>query len=130
MSDTPNWLDEPEEHDYAAAYDYLSLLFPPKGVQTIVAKLNAEKHLFWWKAKDIIRASQERLLHEDDKSVAKDLKKVEHGEKLSPILLVGVDGLGYLTIADGYHRACAAYELDENTSVPAKLVYVSMEELS
>ena len=41
------------------------------------------------------------------------------GSKLSPVLLVqGVP----LWVADGYHRICASYHLDEKTEVPCRVV--------
>jgi hypothetical protein len=41
------------------------------------------------------------------------------GEKLSPVLLVqGVP----LWVADGYHRICASYHLDEQSEVPCRVV--------
>ena len=54
--------------------------------------------------------------------MAADLAKVAAGKPLSPILLVrGVTG-GALIVADGYHRVCASYWLDENTDIPCVLV--------
>jgi hypothetical protein len=56
--------------------------------------------------------------------VAKDLKKVKAGDKLSPVLTVrgNVRTGQALTIADGYHRICASYHLDENEDIPCRLV--------
>ena len=49
--------------------------------------------------------------------------KVKRGESLSPVLLVrGEMRRGVpLTIADGYHRVCASYHLDENADIPCHL---------
>jgi hypothetical protein len=59
------------------------------------------------------------LLAADDSEVSADLEKVKGGEKLSPVLLlVGSP----LVVADGYHRICASYHLDEKTLVPCRLV--------
>ena len=54
----------------------------------------------------------------------KDLKKIAHKTRLSPILLVRGDiGTGRaLQIADGYHRLCASYHVDEDTEIPCRLV--------
>jgi hypothetical protein len=41
---------------------------------------------------------------------------------LSPILLLRGDGEHPLVIADGYHRVCASYWIDENTDIPCILV--------
>jgi hypothetical protein len=59
------------------------------------------------------------LLDPDDPEVATDLEKVRSGTKLSPVLLVhGAP----LWIADGYHRVCASYHLDEKNLVPCRVV--------
>jgi len=74
------------------------------------------------KAKDILRASQLALLDEKNKHVAADLNKVSSGQSLSPILLLRGDDNHPLIIADGYHRVCASYWLDENTDIPCILI--------
>ena len=63
------------------------------------------------------------LLPADNAHVARDLKKVEDGRKLSPVLLVRGDlARGTpLVVADGYHRICASYHLDENADIPCRL---------
>ncbi len=56
--------------------------------------------------------------------VVNDLKKVKGGDHLSPVLLVrGRLGAGVpLTVADGYHRICAGYHLDEDADIPCRIV--------
>ena len=111
------WLDAPEKHDYPAAEDYLSLLYPDDVVYNIQFKLlNSAKS--FKKAKDIVRASNVSLLGVSNGHVKKNLKKVKRGEKLSPILLVVDTKHNKLVIADGYHRLCAAYRLSEDTLIP------------
>jgi hypothetical protein len=48
---------------------------------------------------------------------------VKKGVKLSPVLLVrgGLGGDRPLTVADGYHRICASYHLDEDADIPCRL---------
>jgi hypothetical protein len=77
-------------------------------------------------AKDILRAAGLPLLPVDDPEVARDLKDVSKGVALSPILLIGGDlSVGRpLQIADGYHRVCASYHVNENTDIPCRLVRV------
>jgi hypothetical protein len=118
-----NWKDEPEEHDYPAAADYLALLAPAEAVEATVAALR-NAPLMHKKAKDLMRASALALLPPDNPHVAKDLKKVKAGDKLSPVLTVrgNVRTGQALTIADGYHRICASYHLDENEDIPCRLV--------
>jgi hypothetical protein len=72
-------------------------------------------------AKDILRASQLELLAQDSKHVADDLAKAASGQAISPILLIRGSGKHPLIVADGYHRVCASYWMDENTDVPCIL---------
>ena len=53
-----------------------------------------------------------------------DLKKVKDGKKLSPVLLVRgqLTSDVPLTIADGYHRVCASWHLDEDADIPCRIV--------
>jgi len=117
------WKNEPEEHDYPAAETYLSLLTQPDVAARIVADLRVAE-IVHQKAKDILRASGLALLGAENAHVAADLEKVHKGHALSPVLLVRGD-LGTerrLQIADGYHRMCAVYSVDEDTPVPCKIV--------
>jgi hypothetical protein len=116
----PKWLSEPEEKDYAAAASYLSLLLAPQPLREAVALLrNAPEGE--WRAKDILRAAQLPLLKRKQSSeVAEKLAHIADGTPISPILLIH-DGRGRLEIADGYHRACAACLVNEDTQVPGRL---------
>lgn len=115
------WLDEPEHHDYGAAESYLSLVTYPWEAQETAAALREVKESEH-PAKDVLRASGLPLLPEDNEHVAKDLRKIKDGVKLSPVLLVRGDGSRPLIIADGYHRVCSAYHVDENATVRARIV--------
>ncbi len=117
------WLDDPEDHDYAAAADYLSLISEADAVGTTVDALRAEATSLR-KAKDILRAARLDLLPATNVRVKADLAKIDAGKRLSPILLVRgrvLDDVA-LQIADGYHRVCASYLTDENTPIPCRLV--------
>jgi hypothetical protein len=118
-----HWQDEPEEHDFPAAADYLSLVAPAGVVTKVVAALKSAKTEHR-KAKDLLRASRLSLLPADNVHVKKDLAKVEAGKRLSPVLLVRGRGDKAipLTVADGYHRICASHHLDEDADVPCRLV--------
>jgi hypothetical protein len=122
VTDHGHWKREPEEHDYPAAADYLSLLVDPALAGTVAGRLRAAP-LEHRKAKDLLRASGLALLGTDSRHVAADLVKVHDGEKLSPVLLVRGDvATGRpLLVADGYHRICASYHLDENADIPCRL---------
>jgi hypothetical protein len=117
------WMPKPEKHDFQAAEDYLSLVMPPEDASAYRDKLaGARDECTHRKAKDILRASQLPLLGADNKHVSSDLHKAASGQALSPILLVRGDGNHPLIIADGYHRVCASYWVDENTDIPCVLV--------
>jgi hypothetical protein len=122
MSTRERWAATPADHDYAAAADYLSLLFDAPTVQVLVQRLRRAEPLTR-KAKDLLRASGLALLPGDDHEVAKDLKKIKKKEPLSPVLLVrgGLDHDRLLTVADGYHRICVSYHLDEDADIPCRM---------
>ena len=75
------------------------------------------------KAKDLLRASRLPVLPPDNLHVARDLKKVRDGKGLSPVLLVRgqLAAEVALTVADGYHRICASYHLDEDADIPCRI---------
>jgi len=118
-----HWKTEPEVHDYAAAEHYLSLIFRVADAAALASKLRTAP-IETFAAKDLLRASGLELLTRDNAHVHHDLEKVKNGDKLSPVLLVRGNALiGIpLAIADGYHRVCASYWIDENTLIPARIV--------
>ena len=124
MSSKPRelWKSAPAAHDFDAAADYLSLLFDPATIRTVVRRLRAASPTTK-KAKDLLRASGLALLPADDRELVRDLKKVRKGEQLSPVLLVrgGLYHDRLLTVADGYHRICASYHLDEDADIPCHI---------
>jgi hypothetical protein len=120
-----HWMDDAEEHDYPAAQSYLSLLMDTAEAAKLVVALRAVAQLDHYKAKDVLRASGLPALPPDNVHVAKDLKKVANGKKLSPVLLVRGEPL---LIADGYHRVCASYHLNENEDIPSRIVNRNMSE--
>ena len=118
-----NWKEEPDDHDYPAAEEYLSLLTPPARAKQVVRRLRVAP-LFRHKAKDLLRASRLPVLPPENAHVARDLKKVSSGKQLSPVLLVRghLSSEVPLTVADGYHRICASYHLDEDADIPCRIV--------
>jgi disulfide oxidoreductase YuzD len=116
-----HWLDEPEEHDYPAAQSYLSLVFEPAAAAKYVQLLRRIP-VAQFKAKDIFRASGLSLLGVSNSHVEKDRKKIRDGRKLSPLLLVRDKAAVRVIIADGYHRLCAVYSVDEDALIPCKIV--------
>ena len=113
------WLARPEEHDYPGAGSYLSLLYPAQTARALVARLRRAQ---MGESKDIFRASGLALLGEGNSHVNKDRKRIEAGQKLSPLLLVRDATHGKVLVADGYHRLCAVYSFDEDAVIPCKIV--------
>lgn len=120
-NDKIKWLDEPEEHDYQAARSYLNLIYDESTAAHYAQKLK-QAPMSSFKTKDIFRASDLSLLGVSNSHVKKDQKKIEAGEKLSPILLVRDTNNGKVVIADGYHRMCSVYTFDEDALIPCKIV--------
>jgi len=123
MSPKEHWRTEPDEHDYPAAHDYLTLVMSPAAADGLVEALK-KAPLLHRAAKDLLRASGLPLLPESNYHVAKDLAKIKKGQLLSPVLLVAGDASrgAHLSVADGYHRICASYHLDEDAPIPCRLV--------
>jgi hypothetical protein len=123
---TENWKEQPDDHDYPAAEDYLSLLMPPAKAKQVVGRLRSAA-IVRRKAKDLLRSSRLPPLPPENFHVARDLKKVKEGKQLSPVLLVRgqVTSDIPLTVADGYHRICASYHLDEDADIPCRMVDLS-----
>src|SRR5258707_1303099 len=115
------WLKDPEAHNYPAALSYLTLIFDGKTAGGQVENLKKAK-VAEFKAKDIFRASCLSLLGVSNSHVRKDRQKLLSGKELSPLLLVRDSKNGKLIIADGYHRMCAVYSIDEDAMIRCKIV--------
>ena len=115
------WESQPEEHDYPAAAEYLSLIFNEKEASLRVDALKSAP-VVKFKAKDIFRASGLSLLGVSNSHVEKDRRKIESEHALSPLLLVRDPSIGKVVIADGYHRLCAVYSYSEDAVIPCKIV--------
>ena len=121
LNRAPVWLKGVEKHDFAAAESYLSLHYEPKVARRYAKALRAAKPSRF-KAKDIFRASGLSLLGVSNSHVEKDRVKIRQGKALSPILLVRDGVHGRVVIADGYHRLCAVYGVDEDALIPCRIV--------
>ncbi len=123
------WRADEAAHDYPAAANYLALIADPDTVDKLVDDLK-KAPIEHYRANDLLRAARLDLLPFDDMRVRADLVKIMTGVPLSPVLIIRGDLLnGYpLTIADGYHRVCASYQLFEGTYVPAKVVDLPVKE--
>jgi hypothetical protein len=115
------WKPSLTKKDIAAAKEYLTLVFNPQDVIAAVAKLTTRrKEIDKFKAKDILRASKSQLLPETNEDVRAEFLKIVERAPFVPIVLVRKGHK--LFIADGYHRACAAYYLNKNSEVHCVLV--------
>jgi hypothetical protein len=117
------WSKAGEQEDFDAAHQYLSLVTSESQAKTLVRDLRRAapvEHA----AKDLLRAAQLPLLSRDDPHVVDDLKKIEKGKSLPPVLLVrGAMSKGLpLVVADGYHRICAVIYFDESAPVACRIV--------
>ena len=127
MTKTEHWKVNPVEADYDAACRYLSLRIPLDRARALADGFQ-DAPFVSHRANDLLRASGLPLLPEDDPEVANDLKKVRNGTKLAPVLLVRRNLLETpLTVADGYHRICASYHLDEDAEIPCRIVDFAVE---
>ncbi len=117
------WDHHPAPHDYPAAASYLSLIVDENRIAEIVHRLK-KAPIQTHKAKDILRAARLDLLPIDDPHVKEDLQKVAQNVPLSPVLIVrgSIERGLPAQIADGYHRVCASYQLNENTDIPSRII--------
>ena len=120
------WKTEPDERDFPAALDYLSLIVAQERAERVVELLRTAGSMHR-KAKDLLRASRLPLLPRDNAHVKADLMKIKRRQPLSPVLLARGDVLANrpLEVADGYHRICASYYTDENADIPCRIVDVT-----
>ena len=115
------WLHRPEEHDYPAAFSYLTLIYETKSAAGLINNLK-KAPISEFRAKDIFRASGLLLLGAGNAHVKKDIAKIESGRAVSPLLLIRDPANGKVVIADGYHRLCAVYTFDEDAVIPCQIV--------
>ena len=115
------WLTKPGDNDYQASLSYLSLIFDIKSAKKLVKSLK-KASMTSFKAKDIFRSSGLSLLGISNGHVEKNNKKLQTGIRLPPLLLVRDDRQRRLIIAEGYHRLCSVYLIDEDANIPCKIV--------
>jgi len=115
------WLTKPEDHDYQASLSYLGLIFDNKSAKKLVKALRKASTTSF-KAKDLFRSSGLSLLGISNGHVEKNTEKLQSGIRLPPVLLVRNDRQRGLIIADGYHRLCSVYLIDEDADIPCKIV--------
>jgi hypothetical protein len=116
------WKKKPEAEDYAGALNFLSLICPDTQCKKLVRALRKAKTIER-AAKDLLRAANLPLLERDEPHVDDDLKKINKGKPLAPVLLIRGDLTegAPLIVADGYHRICAICYYDENAPIPCRM---------
>ncbi len=118
---TIEWEKKVSKKDLADAEQYLRLIFEPKDVTRAMEKFEKQRaRIEKFKVRDILRASDNELKPETNEDVKKQFVKMFEGEALVPILIVRKNQK--LFIADGYHRMCAAYYLNEDAEMHCVLV--------
>jgi hypothetical protein len=121
MRKQPKWNKKVDPDHFDAAESYLCLIYSPKQSARFVNALRRAKPAEFM-AKDIFRASQLSKLGVSNARVIRDRKKIRAGTPLSPILLVRDERNGKVVVADGYHRLCAVYEVNEVAWIPCRIV--------
>jgi hypothetical protein len=120
------WSEKEEGADFEAAFKFLSLLCSDRKAGALAERLRNAK-LVEHAAKDLLRAAQLPLLPSDESHVSGDLKRIQKGKPLAPVLLVRGDmasGIP-LVVADGYHRICAVCYFDEGAPVRCRIANIA-----
>lgn len=115
------WSKQPEKKEYAAAERYLSLILSKKDASKLVKKLK-QVETVQYPVKDVLRASALPLLPPGDSLVKEAHEKILAGKRISPLLLARNTPAGRMIVADGYHRLCSVYSIDEDAELPCKIV--------
>lgn len=111
------WLERPAEKDFKAAETFLQLLYGPKkarGYSKNLAKANLAKYA----ARDLLRASETPVAEVQAFDWAKQRSEITAGTPMSPILLIRQENGGHLIVADGFHRLCAVFSIDQDALIP------------
>ena len=115
------WLPYVEEQAYPAAQSHLGLLFGKDRVDRFIAELRSAA-VVRFQANDIFRTSGLSPHGVSHSHVDRERKRILKGEDPSPLLLVRDEPHGKVVIAEGYHRLCAVYSIDEDAWIPCKII--------
>jgi hypothetical protein len=123
MSKKLKWKSSPKGKDYEGVKNFLTLLCSESDANKLIERLD-EAEPIEHAGKDILRAAELPALSSEDPHVNKDLKDIQKGKALAPVLLIRGDlKKGHsLVVADGYHRVCASYIVDESAPISCRLV--------
>ena len=116
------WKNEPETEDYEGGKNFLTLICSEAEALQLIEHLH-KSDTIERESKDLLRAADLPLLDQSDPHVHEDLKRIQKGTPLPPVLLVRGDMKkgAPLIIADGYHRICAVYSCDESASIQCRM---------
>ena len=123
MSKKIKWRPAPVAKDYKGVENFLTLLCSEAEANKLIERLT-EADSIERSGKDLLRAAALPLLSEDDPQVQADLKDIRKGKPLAPVLLIrgSLKESHTLVIADGYHRICASYIVDERSLVSCRII--------
>lgn len=117
------WKTSPRNKDYEGVRSFLTLLCSQSDADELIRRLD-EADPIERAGKDILRAAALPALNSEDPHVNEDLKDIQKGKALAPVLLIrgNLKKAHSLVIADGYHRVCASYIVDESSPISCRLV--------
>lgn len=113
------WSRDPDKKDYPAAERYLSLIFAPKEAAEITARLR-KAPVTQQVARDVLRAAVSSMIGISESDEERD--RILAGQEVSPLLLVSHTATGRVIVADGFHRLCTVFKIDQTSMVPCKIV--------
>lgn len=123
MSKKIKWKSSPKSKDYEGVRNFLTLLCSESDADKLIERLDRADPIEH-AGKDLLRAAQLPVLSSEDPHVSEDLKDIKKGKALAPVLLIRGDlkKAHSLVIADGYHRICASYIIDEGSPISCRMV--------
>lgn len=118
----PTFLAQPAAKDYVGARAYLGLIMPDVYADKAIALLK-KAPVQQFRATDLARGGRLGLVDKKDPGVQKAMDEMQSGEPTSPVLIVQgmADTESNMAIADGFHRIHAAYYIDPDMLVSAKV---------
>ena len=115
MPSVIHWSATLQERQVIGALNFLRLLLSEKEVKKAGKQLRRKFTITFHAAKDIIRASQSQMVADSDDNLKEQLRKIKVGESISPIVLLRLERR--VIVADGFHRLCAGYKIDEKQKI-------------
>lgn len=113
------WVQTPDQADFEAARQFLSLLFQPNKAATLARYLEVEGKTVCYVPSMIAYAAGKEVLPRTNKAVSEHLLRVASHHALSPPMLVRGEPL---LIVAGWERICASHYLDPLATVPCRIV--------